>query len=145
MHPKPSGLAPSIGCEDIFFSLNLCLHKEVEVLTKMVQGVYHGVIPATYDAEGRPRSAWVVSRPHNWRPSDAEEALLHLDLATGQELARVPVKSRSTLLPHSCLTLCSFHTFVKDTYPGCPCAEHTRFVLVPVILCSGTNPVQVCA
>lgn len=62
------------------------------------QGVYYGNFPGTeLDATGRPTSLWVVSRPHNWHPTETREHLLQLDMTTGKELgAAVHIDSRFT-------------------------------------------------
>lgn len=61
-----------------------------------MQGVYHGVF-AGREADGQhpAGTAWVLSRPHNWRPTSSVEHLLHVDLQTGAELLRVQIPSRS--------------------------------------------------
>jgi hypothetical protein len=46
------------------------------------RGIYYGVFPG--DADGA--TVWVVSRPHNWRPSDAKEFLLEIDASSGEIL-----------------------------------------------------------
>ena len=43
---------------------------------------------------GAPSTLWVVSRPHNWRPPDAREWLLHLHAANGSVLGRAQLGSR---------------------------------------------------
>ena len=60
-----------------------------------MQGVYYGVLP---DGNGSTplQSLWVVSRPHNWHPSETQEALLHLQLPSGQEIERKQLQSRCT-------------------------------------------------
>jgi hypothetical protein len=61
------------------------------------QGVYYGGFPGeARTPEGAPATVWVVSRPHNWRPTKAKEWLLELDAATGKELRREPLPSRFT-------------------------------------------------
>lgn len=61
------------------------------------QGVYYGCFPGEeLDESGVPRTVWVVSRPHNWRPSTTSEWLLELDIDSGQELGRVQIDSRFT-------------------------------------------------
>lgn len=50
----------------------------------MPQGVYYGVFTGEgRDALGAPTDMWVVSRPHNWKPTSTKEHLLHLSLETG--------------------------------------------------------------
>jgi hypothetical protein len=39
---------------------------------------------------------WVVSRPHNWRPTEAREALVKIDLRTKQLIDEVAIASRFT-------------------------------------------------
>ncbi len=49
--------------------------------------MYYGVFPGKrVDAQGRPTSAWVVSRPHNWKPKSTLEQLLEIDMTTGAVL-----------------------------------------------------------
>ena len=61
------------------------------------EGVYHGVFPGEeVDGEGRPTTIWVVSRPDNWRPKEAEEWLIQLDMETGRELQRKQIDSKFT-------------------------------------------------
>lgn len=80
--------------------LLLCSHGRVQwldVATGKVRdvhkgrGVYYGAFP------GEGNTAWVVSRPHNWRaPEGAAEALLLLDLDSGAILAERNVPTRFT-------------------------------------------------
>jgi hypothetical protein len=52
---------------------------------RVIQGVYYGVFPgAGVDDWGEPSSVWVVSRPHNWRPSNQSEHILELGLVAGE-------------------------------------------------------------
>lgn len=61
------------------------------------QGVYYGGFPGEkVDENGVPKTVWVVSRPHNWRPSSTSEWLLELDAHSGEELRRVQLGSRFT-------------------------------------------------
>jgi hypothetical protein len=61
------------------------------------QGVYYGIFPGEeLDLMGAPTTVWVVSRPHNWRPTTANEWLLKLDINTGEELDRVKINSHFT-------------------------------------------------
>jgi hypothetical protein len=60
-----------------------------------LQGVYYGAFPGEERGIlGEPTSLWVVSRPHNWHPSDSKEWLLHLHMESGRELGRVQVGRR---------------------------------------------------
>ena len=61
------------------------------------QGVYYGGFPGEeVDGQGRPTTLWVVSRPHNWRPTTSKEWLLQVDAETGKEMQRIPLASRFT-------------------------------------------------
>lgn len=54
--------------------------------------MYYGAFPGIERGVlGEPSTLWVVSRPHNWRPSSSQEWLLHLDMDSGKELGRVQV------------------------------------------------------
>jgi hypothetical protein len=55
------------------------------------RGIYYGVFPGD-----TPHIIWVVSRPHNWRPSTSEEFLLQIDVRTGQVLSEKRTNTRFT-------------------------------------------------
>jgi hypothetical protein len=55
------------------------------------RGIYYGIFPG--DNTEAP-SVWVVSRPHNWKPTTAKEYLLQIDLASGEVLKEVEVPTR---------------------------------------------------
>ena len=39
---------------------------------------------------------WVLSRPHNWRPRSADEALVQISLQSGSVLGRTVIPTRYT-------------------------------------------------
>ena len=55
------------------------------------RGVYHGVFPAVPG-----KTVWVVSRPHNWRPSDTKECLLLIDIVSGDILHEHVLETKFT-------------------------------------------------
>ena len=69
----------------------LWLHPNLteEVLHDGAGGVYHGAF-----AGHHANQVWVLNRPHNWRPKDAKERLLLLDLASRQVLQEKALESR---------------------------------------------------
>ena len=74
------------------------------------RGVYYGVFPA--DASGS--QIWVVSRPHNWRPSETREALLKIDLRTNELVDEVEIATHFT---HDAVRSGDY-VFVADTGGG---------------------------
>ena len=74
------------------------------------RGVYYGVFPA--DASGD--AIWVVSRPHNWRPSETREALLKIDLRTNELVDEVEIATHFT---HDAVRSGDY-VFVADTGGG---------------------------
>jgi len=61
------------------------------------KGIYYGGFPGEdVDENGMPKTLWIVSRPHNWRPKNAEEWMIEVDAKTGKELKQVPLKSKFT-------------------------------------------------
>ena len=50
------------------------------------RGVYHGVFPDDKPGRDGEEAVWVVSRPHNWQPSDAKEVLLRVGVRSGEVL-----------------------------------------------------------
>jgi len=67
--------------------------QEVEVLHEG-QGIYYGHFPGEeLDETGTPSTVWVVSRPHNWRPTETNEWLLQLDMTSGEEIRRMKIPS----------------------------------------------------
>ena len=61
------------------------------------QGVYYGGFAGDRLArDGTPTTVWVISRPHNWRPTTAKEFLLEINTTSGEVLTRVSVPSRFT-------------------------------------------------
>ena len=74
------------------------------------RGVYYGVFPA--DASGD--AIWVVSRPHNWRPSETREALLKIDLRTNELVDEVEIETHFT---HDAVRS-GDHVFIADTGGG---------------------------
>jgi hypothetical protein len=61
------------------------------------KGIYYGGFPGEdVDEHGMPKTLWIVSRPHNWRPKNAEEWMIEVDAKTGRELKQVPLKSKFT-------------------------------------------------
>ena len=74
------------------------------------RGVYYGVFPA--DASGS--QIWVVSRPHNWRPSETREALLKIDLRTNELVDEVEIATHFT---HDAVRAGDY-VFIADTGGG---------------------------
>ena len=74
------------------------------------RGVYYGVFPA--DASGE--QIWVVSRPHNWRPSETREALLKIDLRTNELVDEVETATHFT---HDAVRSGDY-VFIADTGGG---------------------------
>ena len=74
------------------------------------RGVYYGVFPA--DASGD--AVWVVSRPHNWRPSETREALLKIDLRTNALVDEVEIATHFT---HDAVRSGEY-VFIADTGGG---------------------------
>ncbi len=64
------------------------------MLTNVVQGVYHGIIPGKCPKGAQP-CIWILSRPHNWRPVDATEQLILVNAATAEVVSRRRLTSRS--------------------------------------------------
>lgn len=61
------------------------------------KGIYYGGFPGEeVDEYGMPKTLWIISRPHNWRPKNAEEWMIEVDAKTGRELKQVPLKSKFT-------------------------------------------------
>ena len=56
------------------------------------RGVYYGMFPADESGD----EIWVVSRPHNWRPTDVHEALLKIDLTTNELVDEIEIPTHFT-------------------------------------------------
>jgi hypothetical protein len=54
----------------------------LDALMCVWQGVHYGVFPGL-QLKGALKTVWFVHRPHNWHPIDTEEALVEVDLETG--------------------------------------------------------------
>ena len=67
-----------------------------DMLHPAFQGVYHGVFPGEPAPDGP--SVWLLSRPHNWRPRTADEALVRISLRSGRLLGRTPIPTRYAVL-----------------------------------------------
>jgi len=98
-------------------ALLLCTHGQLmwldtqtgEVTTLHTgRGVYYGAFP------GEAGTVWVVSRPHNWRPVDTVEALLHIDGTTGELLEEKQIPTRFT---HDAVRS-GDHVYLADTGNG---------------------------
>ena len=97
-----------------------------QVVMPRFQGVYHGVFPGEVSPDGTLSDVWVLSRPHNWRPRSAEEALLQISLETGSILRRqsIPTRFGNHGMPHLCrliLTGSQFspHFLTQSQSPCC--------------------------
>jgi len=59
--------------------------------------VRYGMFPGEPRSPQHPQGTlWTALRPHNWRPTTAQEWLVELDAATGAEVRRAPVPARFT-------------------------------------------------
>jgi hypothetical protein len=59
--------------------------------------VRYGMFPGEPRSPLHPQGTlWTALRPHNWRPTTAQEWLVELDAATGLEVRRVDLPARFT-------------------------------------------------
>ncbi|KAK3260807.1 hypothetical protein CYMTET_30256, partial [Cymbomonas tetramitiformis] len=82
------------------------------------RGVYYGVFPG----EQGSGTVWVVSRPHNWRPTTSKEYLLNIHLDSGLLLEERPIMSR---FGHDAIRAANGKVYVANTGEGI--VEELRF------------------
>jgi len=99
--PVPSNTASTVALSSVAAApqrLLLCSHGrlmwfDVGTRSSMVlhegRGVYYGTFPGKTNS-----SVWVVSRPHNWKPSTAVESLLEIDINSGALLDERAIPSK---------------------------------------------------
>ena len=78
----------------------LCCHDSFPGFRRhdWLQGIYHGVLPGQCPGQGS-TCAWVLARPHNWRPQHAQEVLILVDTGSGGALDQRTIPSRSNIFP----------------------------------------------
>ena len=93
--------------------------------------MYYGVFSGTAASTSSPGTIWVVSRPHNWRPANSTENLLHLDLANGQELERAQLNTRCAVKDR---------TFCAGSAIGLALAVNSCYLSTPLICTRRLKP-----